>query len=325
MPSGAELERDKWIKILGLPYTLSGADVEQIIDNLLPVLTDQDGTVMYPPSVSDYVVALVTAAINDINIPDTSDLVPNTRTVNTKPLSADIVLTAADVNAIASALLGAINGVATLDGAGKIPVSQLPNSVMEYQGIWNASTNTPALVDGSGNAGDVYRVTVAGSQNLGSGVQNFSVGDWVAYSVVGVWEKSDLTDAVASVNGLTGAVNLTYSNVNAVSNTGGGREKVNFPAQTTGAVTLNLSVASIFEISPTGNITLTPSNVPIADDGVTITVLIKQSATVRTVTMPGGTVWLTAVPTQAANKICLINLLTYDGGVIWYATGLVQP
>lgn len=46
---------------------------------------------------------------------------------------------------------GANNGVATLDAGGKVPVSQLPNSVMELQGFWNASTNTPSLSDGSGN------------------------------------------------------------------------------------------------------------------------------------------------------------------------------
>ena len=29
------------------------------------------------------------------------------------------------------------------------PATQLPNAVMEFQGMWNASTNTPTLADGS--------------------------------------------------------------------------------------------------------------------------------------------------------------------------------
>ena len=76
---------------------------------------------------------------------------------------------------------GANSGVATLDAGGKIPANQLPNTVMEFKGNWNASTNSPALIDGTGNAGDVYLVNVAGTQDLGSGSQTFAAGDWVVY------------------------------------------------------------------------------------------------------------------------------------------------
>jgi hypothetical protein len=104
------------------------------------------------------------------------------------------------------------NGVATLDAGGKIPVAQLPNSIMEYQGNWNATTNSPALADGTGSAGDVYRVSVAGSQDLGSGSISFDVGDYVIYSG-SVWQKSDTTDAVASVNSQTGVVVLDSDDI----------------------------------------------------------------------------------------------------------------
>jgi hypothetical protein len=105
---------------------------------------------------------------------------------------------------------GQANGYASLDSGGKVPVAQLPNSIMEYQGVWNASTNSPSLADGAGNAdsaiGNVYRVSVAGSQNLGSGSISFDVGDYVILNASKVWEKADTTDAVSSVNGSTGAV-----------------------------------------------------------------------------------------------------------------------
>lgn len=58
-------------------------------------------------------------------------------------------------NKIDSSEKGANSGVATLDAGGKIPANQLPNTVMEFKGNWNASTNSPSLVDGTGNAGDV--------------------------------------------------------------------------------------------------------------------------------------------------------------------------
>lgn len=100
---------------------------------------------------------------------------------------------------------GAALGVASLDGAGKVPFSQLPASIFEYKGTWNASTNSPTLADGTGTAGWLYRVTVAGSRNLGSGSITFAVGDYVIHNGT-TWEKADTTDAVSSVNGRQGDV-----------------------------------------------------------------------------------------------------------------------
>ena len=86
--------------------------------------------------------------------------------------------------------IGTPNGIASLDGAGKIPVAQLPNSVMEYQGVWNAATNTPTLADGIGSAGDVWSVNPGGTQDLGSGNITFAAGNWVVYNGT-IWEKSN--------------------------------------------------------------------------------------------------------------------------------------
>ena len=60
---------------------------------------------------------------------------------------------------LSSLAFNVANGVPKLDENGKILVSQLPNSVMEFKGVWNAATNTPTLANGTGNAGDVYLVT----------------------------------------------------------------------------------------------------------------------------------------------------------------------
>lgn len=118
--------------------------------------------------------------------------------------------TAAELNA------GVANGVATLDGSGKVPVSELPAAVLgalNYQGTWNASTNTPTLASGVGVKGYYYVVSVAGSTNL-DGVTDWKIGDWAVYNGT-AWQKVDNTDAVTSVNSFTGAVVLTASDVGA--------------------------------------------------------------------------------------------------------------
>ena len=124
---------------------------------------------------------------------------------------------------------GVANGYASLEAAGKVPASQLPSAVMEYQGTWNASTNTPKLEDGKGSAGDVYRVSVAGERSLGSGTISFEVGDYAVYNG-SVWEKSDTTDAVASVNGKKGVVSGLEESANKDTNSESADSDVNYPS-----------------------------------------------------------------------------------------------
>jgi hypothetical protein len=110
---------------------------------------------------------------------------------------------------------GVALGVATLDAAGKVPVTELPDAVLgalSYQGTWNASTNTPTLTSSVGTKGYYYVVSVAGSTNL-DGITDWLVGDWAVYNGT-AWQKVDNTDSVTSVNGFTGAVSLTTTNIN---------------------------------------------------------------------------------------------------------------
>ena len=85
-----------------------------------------------------------------------------------------------------------------------------------YQGTWNANTNTPTLTSSVGTSGYYYIVSVAGTTNL-NGIADWQVGDWVIYQG-SEWEKVDNTDSVVSVNGFTGAVSLSTSNINEGSN-----------------------------------------------------------------------------------------------------------
>ena len=86
--------------------------------------------------------------------------VPNTRTVNSKPLSANIVLDADDVGAIPAAEKGANNGVAELDETGKVPSSQLPSYVddviegyLSSGKFYKESAHTTEI---TGEAGKIY-------------------------------------------------------------------------------------------------------------------------------------------------------------------------
>lgn len=139
-------------------------------------------------------------------VPDTAD----TSLVRPSDWNADHTLTgfgtAAELNA------GVANGVATLDSSGKVPTSQIPlQGDLNYQGAWNASTNTPTLASGVGTKGYYYVVSVAGSTNL-DGITDWQIGDWAIFNGT-VWQKVDNTDAVTSVNGYTGTVVLTQPDI----------------------------------------------------------------------------------------------------------------
>jgi hypothetical protein len=114
---------------------------------------------------------------------------------------------------IASVALGVAGGAASLDGGGKVPVSQLPATVVgsvDYQGTWNANTNSPDLPASSPTKGDYFVVSVAGATSLG-GITDWAVNDWAIYNG-SIWQKLDNSPAggssVTSVAGRTGAIVL---------------------------------------------------------------------------------------------------------------------
>ena len=110
---------------------------------------------------------------------------------------------------------GSANGVATLDGSGKVPVGQIPSAItggLKYQGLWNASTNSPSLSTGTGTQGFMYKVSVAGSTAL-DGISTWNVGDELFFDGT-AWEKLDgVASEVLSVAGRTGAVVLTTTDI----------------------------------------------------------------------------------------------------------------
>jgi hypothetical protein len=209
------------ITINGNSVSLGGSTtVTATATNALTIGTGLSGT-SYNGS-SAVTIAIASTGVTAASVGSASKTL--TATVNaqgqlTALADTNIAISNTQVSGLGSAALltaGAAGGVATLDGGGTVPTSQLPAAVLgalKYQGTWNASTNTPTLASGVGTQGYYYVVSVAGSTNL-DGIASWAVGDWAIYSGT-AWQKIDNTDAVTSVNGFTGTVVLGASDVGA--------------------------------------------------------------------------------------------------------------
>ena len=108
---------------------------------------------------------------------------------------------------------GAALGVAELDGAGHVPMAQLPAAIvdgMTPRGGWDASGSTYPVPN---NVGDFWWITVAGT----IGGVDYEIDDWLVYvddSPV-TWDKIDNTDKVTSIFARTGAVVAAASDYDA--------------------------------------------------------------------------------------------------------------
>lgn len=100
-------------------------------------------------------------------------------------------------NGLSTALLGANNGIATLDSGGKLTIAQLPTIPTQYKGTWNATTNSPTLANGIGTVGDFYYTGTAGSINFGAGSITFAINDVVIYNG-SIWQK--VASTVTQIN-----------------------------------------------------------------------------------------------------------------------------
>lgn len=170
-------------------------------------------------STNFYLTPAQNGAVDNANAP--TNLNPFATIADITPLQTDITTLQGDVVSINGNLAlkenksekGVALGYCDLDASGKVPASRLNLSALNYQNSWNALTNTPALADGVGTAGNAYIVGTAGTQNLGSGAITFNIGDLVIYNGT-VWQKiTGVPAGVSSVNGFTGAVTLTADNV----------------------------------------------------------------------------------------------------------------
>lgn len=149
---------------------------------------------------------------NTVDFDNNSDVTIDSIESAKKDINGDQI----DLTYIKNNEKGIANGVATLDANGKIPTFQLPMEALVYCGEWDASTGVfPTVGSGEGGAlvsGDFYNVAVGGTID---GV-DYEVNDWIIYKIinnVGSWTLKENTNDVHSVNGKTGVVVLTPSDI----------------------------------------------------------------------------------------------------------------
>ena len=211
---------------------------------------------------------------------------------------------------------GVANGVATLDSGGQIPLSQIPPlGDLNYQGTWNATTNTPTLTSSVGTKGYYYVVSVAGTTNL-NGITDWQINDWAVFNG-SVWQKIDNTDSVTSVNGYTGTVVLTQTDISGTvptsrtitagtGLTGGGDLSANrtLAIATTGvsaATYGSASIVPVIAVNTQGQIT-SATNTPIAIANTQVSGLGTMSTqNANAVAVTGGTINGTTIGATTAS------------------------
>jgi hypothetical protein len=120
---------------------------------------------------------------------------------------------------------------------------------MNYQGVWNASTNSPALVNGTGTKGYYYKVSTAGNTVI-DGNGNWTVGDMVAFNGT-TWDKIEGgAPDVVSVAGRIGAVVLSNTDISGLGT-----------LATQNASAVNITGGTVAGATVSGNITGNSANV----------------------------------------------------------------
>ena len=163
-------------------------------------------------TITQYTDALARASISastGISYNSTTGAISSTITQYTDALVRATLLTGLSTTSYTGSIT-ASDSILIAFGRIQNQLNALVGSVV-YKGTWNASTNTPTLTSSVGTQGNYYIVSVAGTTTL-NGINSWSVGDWVIFDG-SVWQKVDNSSAVTSVNGQTGTVVLSTTNI----------------------------------------------------------------------------------------------------------------
>ena len=176
-------------------------------------------------------------------MPDASDVgaVPTERTVNGKPLSADITLNAPDVGALPSTEKGQPNGIATLDAEGNLVQSHAAGFKLS---VAQGGTGAGDPVNARSNLG-MGNLLWSGSWSSG----NISVPEIPNYSVLQIiFTRSSITyTMVASIKG------IRLRGICGDVNVDGGQTSIAIACTISGTTLTNLTFSGFF-LFPSGTI-----------------------------------------------------------------------
>ena len=197
--------------------------------------------------------------------------------------------------------IGAVSGIASLDSSGKVPTSQLPSIALHQTFVVNSQANMLAL---SADTGDVaVRTDISKTFILTA----------EPASTLGNWQELLTSDAVTSVDGQTGVVDLSANYVNVTGDTMSGalamgNNKITglgTPTNSADAATKNyVDTAAIAPSNLTGVITsVGPATSIASQTGTGTKFVVDQSPTIVTPTLSGnttaGTINNTTIPSTA--------------------------
>ena len=97
---------------------------------------------------------------------DLKDLIDLKQNITDNSLTTTSKTIVGGINEIQNKI-GAVDGIASLNSSGKVPLSQMDDSLVgavEYKGTWDASTNTPTLTSTPIEKGIYYVVSAKGTQ-----------------------------------------------------------------------------------------------------------------------------------------------------------------
>ena len=201
-------------------YDITSNDFTELATENLPTATPESNGVMSKEDKAklDGISETINKDVDD-KIAEVKETIDN-YTVNGYKISTNPSLDRNDIGLgnvtndaqIKRSEMGVPKGVATLGEDGKVPESQLPDSVLgnvKYQGVWDAVNNAPKLELNDFDSNGHYYIAINKGSQFG---YDFDPGDWVINSN-GRWVKIDNVDSVKSVNGQIGIVELGIEDI----------------------------------------------------------------------------------------------------------------
>ena len=201
-------------------YDITSNDFTELATENLPTATPESNGVMSKEDKAklDGISETINKDVDD-KIAEVKETIDN-YTVNGYKISTNPSLDRNDIGLgnvtndaqIKRSEMGIPKGVATLGEDGKVPESQLPDSVLgnvKYQGVWDAVNNVPKLELNDFDSNGHYYIAINKGSQFG---YDFDPGDWVINSN-GRWVKIDNVDSVKSVNGQIGIVELGIEDI----------------------------------------------------------------------------------------------------------------